>query len=86
MVSHNENSGCCKCTQCQIDWTVFKPSGPNPFLSIGINVANPKKYDQRYYVTQDGFAVTEPMTAGDIVAKFGAIRELEASGFKVVPA
>jgi hypothetical protein len=44
------------------------------------------KYDQKYYVTQDGHAITEPMTAGDIVAKFGPIRELEASGFKVVPA
>ncbi len=42
-------------------------------------------YNQKYYVTQDGHAITEPMTAGDIVAKFGAIRELEANGFRVVP-
>ncbi len=43
-------------------------------------------YNQHYYVTQDGHAITEPMRAADIVAKFGPIRELEASGFKVVPA
>ena len=43
-------------------------------------------YNQRYYVTQDGHAITEPMTAADIVAKFGTIRELEANGFRVVPA
>lgn len=44
------------------------------------------EYNQKYYVTQDGHAITEPMTAADIVARFGAIRELEANGFRVVPA
>lgn len=43
-------------------------------------------YNAKFYVTQDGHAITEPMTAADIVAKFGAIRELEANGFRVVPA
>jgi hypothetical protein len=43
-------------------------------------------YNQKYYVTQDGHAITQPMTAADIVGKFGPIRELEANGFKVVPA
>lgn len=43
------------------------------------------KFHQKYYVTQDNLAITEPMTAADIVAKFGPIRELENNGFRVVP-
>lgn len=41
-------------------------------------------YDQHYYVTKDGHAITEPMRAADIVAKFGPVRQLEADGFRVV--
>ncbi len=40
-------------------------------------------YNQKYYVTDQGHAFTEPMTAGDIVSRFGPIRELEAKGFRV---
>lgn len=46
----------------------------------------PDNYNQKYYVTQDGHAITLPMTVSDIIAKFGPIRELEASGFRVVKA
>jgi hypothetical protein len=59
-----------KCLQC--------PTQPCQHI---INIYNPL-----YYLTQDGHKITEPMTAGDIVSRFGAIRELEAQGFKVVPA
>ncbi len=62
----------------------YTPTGLNLIAEDRDNAST--RYNQKYYVTQDGHAITEPMTAADIVAKFGAIRELESNGFKVVPA
>lgn len=50
------------------------------YADLAVNI----KYNQRFYVTEDGHAITQPMTAADIVAKFGPIRELEAKGFRLV--
>jgi hypothetical protein len=46
---------------------------------------NPLDYNQKYYVTEDGHKITDKMTAGEIVSRFGVIRQLEAKGFKVIP-
>jgi hypothetical protein len=92
----------CKCADCQVSWLDFLQPRPNPFLSGIKIVrkdtvpVNPKSYEalykvmgcnQRYYLTEDGHRLTDGMTVADIQAKFKkTVKELEAAGFRVIPA
>lgn len=49
-------------------------------------LAELSKTSTKFYVTDGGHAITEPMSHADIVAKFGSIKELEANGFRLVKA
>ncbi len=42
-------------------------------------------YNHKFYLSQDGYAITEPMTGAEIVAKFGPAGELRLAGIEVVP-
>lgn len=64
----------------------FKPDTTSNMPDPGTSTSITTKFNQHYYVTQDGQAITKPMTGAEIVSKFGPIRELEANGFRVVPA
>lgn len=37
-----------------------------------------------YVLLDDGHAITEPMTIEEIIEQFGSIKDLEASGIRII--
>ena len=38
-----------------------------------------------YYVVENGYRITGPMTLKDIITKLGSVQRLENAGFRIIP-